>query len=182
MVESMPHDGRAEHDVESREQKPKVTLWRTFIATALGLIVILATVVVIEYESSTQNTVVQWSSYTIEGGPSVSNNSTIIIGSHFCVPADSSGSGIFSMIWSDTTGATVKNVRLWTILPPTTSHPLGVFDLLYEGGNNSSGGTSFLIHGDTPCDTDWIIDVASNEFVTVTAVTTLTYNVTSISH
>lgn len=159
----------------------KLTPWKLTAIVALSALLVLSVVIILAYQPSNGTTQVEWSSYTIDGGPNVSNNYTIIIGGHFCVPADASGNGIFSMVWSDSNETAVEHVRLVTILPPDPSNPSGVVLILYDVENSSSGGTSFSIHGPTPCDTAWIIDVESSVLVTVTAVTMLVYNV-SIAH
>lgn len=129
-------------------------------------------------EPAGNSTRVEWSQYLIESGPDVENNTTSILGLHFCVPSDATSAGIFSMVWATNTGQAVQQVRLWTLLPPNASHPLGVPVVLYESTNASSGGTSFVPSYPYPCSYSWNLNVESVNPVVVSVSATLTFNVT----
>jgi hypothetical protein len=96
-----------------------------------------------------------------------------------CAPPDAVAVGVFTMVWTTSSGEAVQQVRLWTLYPPNATDPLGVPVVLYEALNASSGGTSFLSSYPDPCSLLWNLNVASNQAVTVTAMATLTYNYTA---
>jgi hypothetical protein len=148
------------------------------IALSILVVILLISVVILLRSPLTTMTKVEWSYYRVSGGPGVENNSTMIQGLHFCAPSDATSAGIFSMIWAASTGKSVQQVRIWTLLPPSATYPLGVPVILYQGLNESSGGTSFVSSYPFPCGNSWTLDVESEQLVTVSVIASLTYNVT----
>jgi hypothetical protein len=164
---------------EFRRSK-EVRWWKVAsIALSVLVVILLISVVVLLKSPPTTTTEVEWSHYKVPSGPGVNNNSTLIPGLHFCAPADATSAGIFAMAWNTSTGHSVQKVRLWTLLPPNATYPLGVPMILYQGLNDSSGGTSFVSFYPFPCANSWTLDVESEQLVTVSVTASLTYNVTS---
>lgn len=149
------------------------------IALALLLVIIGLSVGLLLPSKPLAPTIVSWSHYEVPGGPGLDNNSTSIPGFHFCAPSGATSTGIFAMFWGTSTGHPVQKVRLWTLLPPNATHPLGVPVILYQGLNSSNGGTSFVSSYPFPCSDTWVLDVESTQPVLVFATATLTYNYTS---
>jgi hypothetical protein len=160
----------------------RVSPWWRILAVALSavLLVIGLSVTVFEPPSSTTVTKVDWFGYEVTGGAGDVNNYTEILG--MCAPPGSITVGIFSMVWASSMGRAVQNLRLWTLLPPNSSYPEGVVDVLYESFNSSAGGTSFLSLYPNPCSLPWVLDVQADQPVTVTAIATLTFNYTTPVH
>lgn len=148
--------------------------WRIATVALVVLVGILTiTVVLLSTSSPSTQTRVDWFNYEVTAGPGIVTNYTTIRG--MCAPSDATSAGIFSMVWSTSTGRPVELVRLSALEGSTTP----VIVNLYVALNASAGGMSFLTTYPTPCAIPWNLGVASNQTVTVTAIATLTYNVTA---
>lgn len=142
------------------------------IALATTLTLWLATSV-----TPASQTVTKWSRYETNSGV---DNVTAIFPGTFCAPSGATSVPIFSMLWDTSNGQSAENVRLWTLYPPTPSHPLGQIVNLYSADNASHGGTSFESTYPAPCSYDWYIAVNASAPLAVSSLVTLTYNYTSI--
>jgi len=159
--------------------------WRTL---AVALTVVL--VVIASYEGylstrpASQETLtkVDWSRFTIPAGPGPSANDSNFTNYPeltFCAPSGATTVGLFSMVWSSSSGAAIQSMVIFLILPPTTGHPLGLPEILYEGFNESNGGTSIISFYPNPCGYQWTIAAQSSFAVSVNGVITFTYNYTT---
>jgi hypothetical protein len=157
-----------------------VSPWWRILAVALVIVLVIVglsvTVFLRASPGPASSTEVEWFSYEIPGGPGVSDNGTNFRATEFCAPSNAITVPIFSLIWNTSTGKSIQQVRLWTVLPVL---PQGKIVNLYEGTNSSGGGTSFLSTYPDPCGQVWSLDVESNTPVIVLAIATLTYNYTS---
>lgn len=177
--------GRADPKGDGRRPSQGVSQWWRICSLLLVGVVIVAALLPIasSHESKVVRTQVDWFRYTVAGGPAAVKaglNATFVDGLKFCPPSDAINVPTVSLLWDTTPELQVVDVRLWTLLPPTPSHPLGVPVVLYEGWNATSGGTSFTSAYPFPCDNNWILDDNSTSSVEISAVLTLTYNYTAI--
>ncbi len=154
--------------------------WRV---AAVVLVVLLIVVVVLPYALERRSVVIRtevdWFHYSVVGEPN-SDIVTPIDGALFCPPASAITEPVVSMVWATSPPTLVNNTRLWTLLPPNATMPLGIPVVLYEGFNSSSGGTSFVSAFPFPCGYLWNLDSISPTVVTVSATFTLTYNYTAV--
>ena len=159
--------------------------WRT-----LSVALVVAFVVIASFEAYAATrpavqetfTKVDWSHFTIPAGPGPSandSNYTNYPELSFCAPSGATTVGLFSMVWSSSSGAAIQSMVIFLILPPTTGHSLGSPEILYEGFNESSGGTSIISFYPNPCGYQWTFAAQSSFAVSVNGVITFTYNYTT---
>jgi hypothetical protein len=163
-----------------------VSIWWMVVAILLAVLIVVVVVLsaFATHQVSVTRTQVDWYAYTVPGGPGTGGsgpfNYTILPDALFCAPSNALSYGRFAMTWSTIPTTSVpENVRLWTLYPPTPSHPIGVPTVLYQSYNVSQGGTSFVSAFPLPCGDAWILNVNATVPLSVTAVMTLTYNYTA---
>jgi hypothetical protein len=188
-----PSESARSEDSHARDSEPASGSggvsrhWRTLAVVLVVVLLVIASYGLYQFLTPTTPetlTKVEWTHFILPAGPAASanrTNYTTILPLTYCAPQGATTVGLFSLVWSSSSGAAIQSMVIFLLTAPSAEHPLGSPDILYEGFNESYGGTSFLSFAPVPCTYPWTFGVESSFAVSVVGIMTLTYNYTASS-